>query len=153
MSIRLLFILLVSVARCQVLWNKRTLRCMLKAGTAITSPSIRSWDYVTQGTMWGLSCGEAHERVRSRCNVNLETKHEKEKICNHFAAQVPVWPQKKTVHVTKMGKADCMDHVAHNFWKDEDQHGTPRVTDVCCTQFSPYPWVALQVHCCDPICY
>ena len=150
----MLLILLVSFAGCQAIWNTRNLQCMLKAGTAITSPTISSFRYREKASfLERITCTKAHGRVRIRCNVNLETKHERQKICNHFAAQVPVWPQKKTVHVTKMGKADCMDHVAHNFWKDEDQHGTPRVTDVCCTQFSPYPWVALQVHCCDPICY
>ena len=134
-------------------WNKRKLVCMLKEGTLITSPTIRSWKVTTQGSIGGLSCAAAHERVRSRCNVNLNTKYERQRICNSQASQVPVWPSKKIVKVTKMGKADCMAHVAHNFWKDENHQGIPRVTEICCTKFSPYPWVPVKVHCCDPVCY
>ena len=153
MNTTILLLILSLTLTHSILWNKRNLQCFLKAGTSITSHTIRSWRYTTQGSIGGVSCAKAHERVRSRCNLNLNTKQERQMICDHYTAQLPTWPNKKVVSVTKMGKADCMDHVAHNFWRDEDSHGVSRVTNVCCTKYKPYPWAPMKVHCCDSICY
>jgi len=126
-------------------WNCRTLACFHKEGQTITSLTLRSWTFRTCGSIGGLSCSAANDRVASRCKSDLNKKSLQLELCKK--KNLPLYPRTLSIWVTKMGKANCMSNNANNFWMDKDSHGVPKKQLICCTKYKRYPWdLVYQVH-------
>ena len=147
MNVKLTLVLLFFLSHCaDGIWNCRNLACFLKEGRTLKSPTLMSWKFRSCGSIGGLSCSAANDRVPSRCQKDLNNPSVQKDICNKKASSIPEWPGKLTVKVTKMGKADCKSNDANNFWMDKDSHGIPKQQSICCTKYRKYPWEPLTIH-------
>ena len=146
MKILLSLLILFSLVHRAELWNCRNLACYLKEGRTLTSGTLLNWKFRTCGSIGGISCSRANDRVPSRCDRDLNDASLQLQICNKKASSIPQWPGKLTIKVTKMGKADCKSNDANNFWMDKDGHGVPRQRSICCTKYRQFPWEPLKVH-------
>ena len=142
----ILLIFFYLVHNADGMWNCRNLACYLKEGRTLTSRTLMSWKFRSCGSIGGLSCSTANDRVPSRCYKNLNDASLQLQICNKKASSIPQWPGKLTIKVTKMGKADCKSNDANNFWMDKDGHGVPRQHSICCTKYQQFPWEPLKIH-------
>ena len=127
-------------------WNCRNLACFLKEGQTIHSLTLKHWSVRTCGSIGGLSCSAANDRVASRCQTDLNNAGIQLHVCKQKGSSVPTWPNKLTVWVTKMGKANCMSDNANNFWMDKDHNGVPKKRAICCTKYAPLPWLPVQIY-------
>ena len=85
-------------------WSCRNLACYLKEGRTLTSGTLLNWKFRTCGSIGGISCSRANDRVPSRCDRDLNDASLQLQIFNKKPSSIPQWPGKLTIKVTKMGK-------------------------------------------------
>merc|ERR1712126_506986 len=103
--------------------NCRNIRCYLKVGPSITSPSFKAWEYQT--CAFSMTCSRAHGRVPSRCDY-VPDQDDDVSACTKVCGGKSVC--QKTVDVYLTGKADCKgDTLDPNTWMVPKKLAT-----VCC---------------------